>query len=101
MTKQTKKESKTQFKSDFSNLRAILNKDDILGLMPHLPADEYDCINHGLLGLLYQDKEPEFIQRFLITGFEGHLGLANQDFIDKLTMDIYDWWNNRKKPRTG
>jgi hypothetical protein len=94
MIKENKNILKAQFKSDFSSLREILNQHDIIGFMPDLPVDEYDCINQSLLSLLYQNKDLDSIKGLLKTEINEHFGLnSNQDFIDKLAADIYDWWN--------
>ncbi len=53
---------KSQFKSDYSALKEILNSHDIIGFMPDLPDDEYDCVNHGLLGLLSQNNDLDSIK---------------------------------------
>jgi hypothetical protein len=87
---------KAQFKADFSALKEILNKHDIIGFMPDLPVDEYDCINHSLLSLLNQNKDLESIKELLKLEITEHFGLNNgQKFIDYLAIDIFDWWNKR------
>ena len=92
------RELKAQFKADFSALREILNKHDIIGFMPDLPVDEYDCINHRLLSLLNRDNDLESIKGLLKLEIAEHFGLSNnQRFIDKLAIDIFEWWNERKK----
>ena len=97
MIKENKDKLKVQFKSDFSSLREILNQHDIIGFMPGLPVDEYDCINHSLLSLLYQNKDFDSIKELLTTEIIDHFGLNNnQDFVDKLTVDIYDWWHEKR-----
>ncbi len=89
---------KAQFKADFSALREILNKHDIIGFMPDLPVDEYDCINHSLLSLLSQNKDIESIKILLKSEITQHFGLSNnQLFIEKLAIDIFEWWNERRK----
>jgi len=91
------KDLKTRFKADFFALRAILNKHDIIGFMPDLPEDEYDCINYSLLSLLNQNKDLESIKGLLKSEIIEHFGLNNnQRFIDKLASDIFEWWNERK-----
>jgi len=94
MINETKNVLKAKFKSDFLALREILNKHDIIGFMPDLPDDEYDCINHALLSLLNQNKDLDSIKGLLRTEISEHFGLDNnQVFIDKLATEIYDWWN--------
>lgn len=93
---------KVQFNSDFSSLREILNQHDIIGLMPDLPVNEYDCINHSLLSLLYQNKDLDSIKRLLKTEINDLFGLNNnQVFIDKLATDIYDWWYEKRIIKTS
>jgi hypothetical protein len=88
---------KAQFKADFSALREILNKHDIIGFMRDLPVDEYDCINHSLLSLLNQNNDLESIKELLKLEITEHFGLNNgQKFIDELAIDIFEWWNERK-----
>lgn len=88
---------KAQFKSDFLALRLILNEHDIIGFMPDLPGDEYDCINNSLLSLLSEDKDIDSIKGLLKAEIKEHFGLDNDSiFIDKLATDVYDWWNKRE-----
>jgi hypothetical protein len=88
---------KAQFKSDYLALKAILNNHDIIGFMPDLPDDEYDCVNHSLLGLLSRNNDLDSIKGFLESEIKEHFGLNNkQDFIDGLAADIYDWWHERR-----
>jgi hypothetical protein len=88
---------KTQFKSDYSALKGILNSHDIIGFMPDLPDDEYDCVNHGLLSLLNKTNNLDSIKGFLKSEIKEHFGLNNnQDFIDKLATEIFDWWNEKR-----
>ncbi len=91
------KDLKAQFKADFSALREILNKHDIIGFMPDLPEDEYDCINHSLLSLLNQNWDLDSLKGLLKSEIAEHFGLNNgQKFIDELAIDIFDWWNERR-----
>jgi hypothetical protein len=66
--------------------------------MPDLPVDEYDCINYSLLSLLNQNKDLESIKGLLKSEITEHFGLHNsQKFIDKLAIDIFEWWNERER----
>ena len=92
---------KAQFKSDFSALREILNKHDVIGFMPALPTNEYDCITHSLLSSLKQNKDLNSIKILLKTEINEHFGLDNnQDFINKLAAEIYNWWNKSEIIKT-
>ncbi len=91
----TKEEIKKEFKEKFSDLRKILNSWD---LIPGSPKDEFDGLNHQILGHLYKGAGFEKVTRVLASELTVTYGLwTDEDDAKKITTDIMEWWNSTER----
>ena len=90
------------WKSDFRDLRSIINKWD---LIPGAPADEFDSINHGVLSRLYKGADKIELANYLLDELNNTYGIYSPDYyqsnmarneVEKFVEEINLWWNKKK-----
>ena len=88
-----KKEIQIEYKSNFNQLRKILNS---WNLIPGAPNDEFDSLNHKILSNLYNNKDNGNIQRIIESDLIVYYGL-NSSELDSMLMisEILEWWKNK------
>ena len=90
-----KEQIKEDFKNKFSELRKILNSWD---LIPGVPMDEFDGLNHQILSHLYKGVDFDKLNRVLESELSVTFGLYHDEFsAEKMTSEIMEWWNKTDK----
>jgi len=88
--------TKRELRQRSSQLNAILNEWDPIGILPGTvgPRDEYNCMVGPLLTLLQAGASEQAIEAYLREQIVGHFGLSS-DHYDFLTMArrVRGWFN--------
>ncbi len=86
-----------EYKQLFNELRDIINSWE---LILDSPIDEFDSINHLFLKLLYKDANEVEISRKIQFELNNNYGFSIGDIIIKeMTIEVIEWWNNKKSYR--
>ncbi len=87
-----KSELKREFKFHEKELRKIINS---WNLIPGSPADEFDTLNHMLLGHLGRENGKEKIEKVIYSVLITNYGLdIKTTDAEQFATQILDWWNN-------
>lgn len=93
MKSELKRGFKREFKFQEKELRKIINS---WNLIPGSPVNEFDALNHMLLGHLGQENGKEKIAKVIYNELIIRYGLdIRQGDAEKFATQILDWWNNR------
>lgn len=73
---------KSEAKKLISEVKAILNEWDFIGVMPGEggPDDEYDCLHGELIHLIQANADRGKIRSYLITELKDHFGLSQANY---------------------
>ena len=84
---------KAEFKYQEKELRKIINSWD---LIPGCPTDEFDSLNHKLLGHLGRSADEDKIARVIYSELVVTFGLTiEQSESEELAAEVVEWWVNR------
>lgn len=88
-----KDDIKKEFQERFLELRKILNAWD---LIPGSPKNEFDSLNHQVLGHLYKGADLEKITHVLDSELTIKYGLHTViEDVEKIAKEIVEWWNSK------
>ncbi|TVL97383.1 MAG: hypothetical protein CV087_22400 [Candidatus Brocadia sp. WS118] len=83
---------KRKFKFQEKELRKIINS---WNLIPGSPADEFDALNHLLLGHLGRENGKEKMVKVIYSELITNYGLTiKQADAEAYATQIVDWWTN-------
>ncbi|WP_421764038.1 hypothetical protein [Ekhidna sp.] len=89
----SRKDLKSKFKHQERELRTIINSWE---LIPGSPSDEFDSLNHKLLGFLRKKVDKEKINKIIHSDLITYYGLSiNQEMVDEFTKEVIKWWDNQ------
>lgn len=85
---------KKEFTSQTKELRKIINS---WNLIPGCPADEFDALNHKLLGHLGRESGKEKMEKVIYSELITNYGLDIQHTdAEEFARQILDWWTSRE-----
>lgn len=85
---------RSDIKESQKELREIINTWD---LIPGAPSDEFDSLNQKVLSILFQGADRKRIYDILSNELTEYYGLnPNRSDLETLTVQVLDWWNNKK-----
>ena len=88
-----KSDLKREFKFQEKELRKIINS---WNLIPGSPSDEFDALNHKLLGRLGRENGKEKIEKVIYSELIAYYGLdIKQTDAEEFATQILNWWANR------
>ena len=95
------KADRKKWKSDFQDLRSIINAWD---LIPGAPENEFDSINHGVLSRLYSGADKIEVVNYLLDELNGNYGIYSLEYyeskmakneVEGFVDEINLWWNTK------
>lgn len=87
------KDLQIEFKSNFLQLRKIINSWD---LIPGAPKDEFDHLNNKILSHLYQNSDSDKIKKVIESELCVYYGLFSNEFESgEMINEIFEWWGNK------
>ena len=89
MDKTEKKELNQKYKSDFEQLRKLVNSFDPISLIVvGAPEDEYDCLTGKILSYVYNQKTKIEMTNMVRHEIENHFGLViEEEFKEKFNIE--------------
>ena len=91
MTEQLTKDKSRQ---RWSELRALLNEWDFIGVMddPSWPRDEYECLIGPLMRRLESRQTVPELARFLEDNLRDHFGMHRVETLDDFAKRVKTWY---------
>ena len=90
-----KSKLKTEYIRKFNELRSIINTWE---LIPGSPLDEFDSINHLLLGHLHKESDEFKISKAIQFELTNNYGLdVEHTASKKMTIEVLNWWITSSK----
>jgi hypothetical protein len=95
------KTTRKKWKSNFQDLRSIINTWD---LIPGAPEDEFDSIIHGVLSRLYRGADKIELVNYLLDELNGVYGIYSSDYyesnmakkeVERFVEEINFWWDKK------
>ena len=75
---------KAKYQLDMDVVRSLVNKFDPCGLInAGAPSDEYDCMNGGVLRMVYDGKPRQEIKDYMVNEIEHHFGTPDLSVLDE------------------
>lgn len=75
---------KAKYLRDMEVVRGLVNEFDPCGLVHSgFPPDEYDCMNGGILRLIYDGKPRQDIKDYMIHEIEYHFGTPDVSVLEE------------------
>jgi hypothetical protein len=75
---------KAKYQRDMDVVRALMNQYDPCGLInAGAPSDEYDCMNGGVLRMVYDKKPRQEIREYMVHEIEHHFGTPDLSVLDE------------------
>ncbi|QQR55566.1 hypothetical protein IPG41_03360 [Candidatus Peregrinibacteria bacterium] len=86
-----KNEIQNDFKSNFLQLRKIINA---WNLIPGSGKEEFDSLNQKILSNLYRGADADKIKRVIESELCVNFGFFIDEFdSEKMSLEIIEWWN--------
>jgi hypothetical protein len=90
MTRGDRAARRSTFTRDEAALRVLLNPG---GACADAPADEFDCLVHHVLSVLYREPSIEAVSAVLARECSDHLALiCSASAVDSVARRILAWW---------
>ena len=75
---------KAKLQRDMTVVRSLINEFDPCGLInAGAPSDEYDCMNGGVLRMVYDRKPLQEIKDYMVHKIEHHFGTPDLSVLDE------------------
>ena len=90
--------SSLELRQRSSQLNALLNEWDPIGVGPDGPRDEYQCLVGPLLTMLQSGATQDEMAAYLETELVEHFGLApNRDSIEATASRVLAWFESKAR----
>ena len=75
---------KAKYERDMNIVRTLINEFDPCGLIhAGAPSDEYDCMNGGVLRMVYDGRPRQLIKDYMVHEIEYHFGTPDLSVLDE------------------